>query len=201
MQIVVFSIHGPRQRGIPRRGGISGTRGGQGDRGISAPCRISPLAKASPSSPPSEESDPSLNSSLHTSRFTFKSRLNKPLLSAIITVIFSEEEDEKASSNEDFGEHRPSQNTSASQSSSADDSLKVSAMVHDEDGQGEAGSQFIPPPENIIPCEPANRHVNALYPVLPPGVTLEDIGDGVMIDWEPAPDEANDNVYGESPKA
>ena len=120
-----------RCRGIPRRGSSSGSRGGSGGRGSSAPRRISPLATASPSSPPSDYFGPSLNSSLHTSRFKFKSRLNRPLISAIITVIFSEEEDELTSSAETSKEQWLSQNSSDSQSSLAGAVLKVSAAVHE----------------------------------------------------------------------
>lgn len=174
---------------------------GRGGRGIPASQRISPIAIASPSSPASDESGPSLNSSLHSSRFTFKRRLNKLLISALIMIIFSEGEDEQASSDEESGDQLPSQNDSASQSSLAEDTLKASATVHEEEGPGEAGIQLDPPQENFIVCEPANRYANVLYPVLPPGVNLMDIEDGVMIDWKPTLDKAHENAIGESQQA
>ena len=87
-----------RRRGVPRRGGNSGNRGVSRRRRGSTPHNITPLASASPSSPPSDHSRPSLNSSFQTTWFRFRSRLNKPLISANITVIFTEEEDELTSS-------------------------------------------------------------------------------------------------------
>lgn len=99
----------PRRRGIPRRGSNSGFRGGQGGRGSLEPRRISPLAIAAPSSPTSDESG-----SLHSSRFKFKSRLNRPLISALVIVIFSEEEDDLASSVASSKDQSPSQNANTS---------------------------------------------------------------------------------------
>lgn len=93
-----------RRRGIPRRGSNSGSRGGSRGRGGSVPQHITPLASVSPSSPPSDSSSPTLNSSFHSTRFKFRSRLNKPLISATIAVIFSEEEDELTSLDKPFRE-------------------------------------------------------------------------------------------------
>lgn len=128
----VFYSAMPRQRGIPRRGGKTGTRGESGRHGSSEPRCISPIAIASPSSLPSENSKPTLNSSLHTARFKFKSQLNKPLISAIVSVIFSEEEAEATSSDEMSKEQSPSHRSSDSQGSLVGAFLNVFASGHEE---------------------------------------------------------------------
>lgn len=74
-----------RRRGCSRRGGSSGNRG----RSQPAPQNIIPLASASPSS---DNGNPFPHNSFQTTRFKFHSRLNKPILSASITVILAEEE-------------------------------------------------------------------------------------------------------------
>lgn len=138
----VFYSAMPRQCGIPRRGGKTGTRGESGGRGGSEPRGISPIAIASPPSPPSEHSEPTLNSSLHTARFKFKSQLNKPLISAIITAIFSEEEEEATSSDEMSKEQSPSHRSRDSQSSLVGAFLNVSASGHEEGQQKELSPQL-----------------------------------------------------------
>lgn len=185
-------VMAPRQRGTPRRGGVSGRP--------TPPC-ISSLAMASPASSPSEESRPSLNSSLHTARFTFKSKRHQPLISAIITVIFSEVDEEQVSAEADSGNHGPSQEASATRRGLGDVTLKVSATMQEAEDQGDPGDQVTPHPDNVTHCAPADRYATYLYPVLPPGVKMEDIGEGVMLDWLLAPDEDNDKVQGEPPKA
>jgi len=50
------------------------------------------------SSPPSRHAQPLLHNSFQTTRFTFHSRLNRPVLTANITVIFYEEENNPNSS-------------------------------------------------------------------------------------------------------
>lgn len=125
-----------RRRGVPWRGSNSGSR----DRGGSAPQRITPLASASPSSLPSDHSRPSLNSSFQTTRFKFKSRLIKPLISTIITVIFSEEEDELTSSDETSKAQSQSQNSSDFQGDMA------GVVLNDTSAQHEEGLQEDPQP-------------------------------------------------------
>lgn len=185
-------VMAPRLRGTPKRGGVSGRP---------APPCVTPIAMASPGSSQSEESGDSLNNSLHTARFTFKSKRNQPLISALITVIFSEEDEEKVSSEADSGKQNPSQVDRATRSGSGDVTLKVDAMIQEEEDQGDAGEKEIPPPENIIPCDPADKYATYLYPVLPPGVKLEDIGEGVMLDLLPGPPEDYDKFQGAPPKA
>lgn len=74
-----------------RRRGSCRRRGGRRGRGCSqpAPPSVIPLASASPTS---KTSRPLPYNSFQTTHFTFHSRLNQPVLSASITVIFSEEE-------------------------------------------------------------------------------------------------------------
>jgi len=157
----------PRQRGTPRRGGVSGRP--------ATPC-VSPFAMASPTSSPSEESGPSLKSSLHTARFTFKRKRHQPLISAIITMIFSEEDEEQVSAEADSGNHSPSQEARATRSGSGEVNFKVSSLMQEAEDQGDPGDQVTPHPDKIIPCAPTDRYSTYLYPVLPPGVKLEDIG-------------------------
>lgn len=97
----------PRLRATPRRGRNAGYRGGTGGRGRSPPRRISPITVAYPSPQVSEESESSLNNSVQTAKFRFKSRLHKPIVTAMVTVIFSEEEEEQVSSENSEKEHSP----------------------------------------------------------------------------------------------
>jgi len=53
---------------------------------------------AYPTTQASEDSETSLNNSVQTAKFRFKSRLDRPTITAMVTVIFSEEEEEQASS-------------------------------------------------------------------------------------------------------
>ena len=77
-----------QRRGVSCRGGTTGNRGGASQ---SAPQNIVPLASASPSSPPSDHGRTFPHNSFQTTCFKFHSRLNKPVLSASITVILAEE--------------------------------------------------------------------------------------------------------------
>lgn len=79
----------PRRRGVSRRGGITYNRGRASD---STPQNVIPIASASLSSSPSCHARPLPHNSFQTTRFTFHSRLNRPVLSASITVILTEEE-------------------------------------------------------------------------------------------------------------
>lgn len=80
----------PRRRGVSRRGGITCNRG---RASCSTPQNVIPIASASPSSLPSGHARPLPHNSFQSTRFTFHSRLNRPVLSASITVILVEEED------------------------------------------------------------------------------------------------------------
>lgn len=80
----------PRRRGISRRGGSSASRGRASH---SMPQNVIPIASASPSSPPSSQARHLSNNSFQTTRFTFHSRLNRPVFTASITIILAKEED------------------------------------------------------------------------------------------------------------
>lgn len=80
---------------VPRHGGNSSHKG---PALHSSPHNITPLASATSSSPPPKHSRPSLNNSFQTTRFKFRSRLNKPLISSSVTIILMEEEDVPSSS-------------------------------------------------------------------------------------------------------
>lgn len=84
-----------RRQGVSRRGRTTRNRGWASQF---APQNIVPLASVSPSSPPSDHGRPFPHNSFQTTYFKFHSRLNKPILSASITVIFTEEEDKPRSS-------------------------------------------------------------------------------------------------------
>jgi len=180
-----------RRRGISWRGSSSGTRGGVKGRGGPVPRRISLIASVSPASPSSDHSGPSLYSSFHSSRFTFKSKLNKPTISAIITVIFSEEEDDLSGSDEQSMDRTLSQNSKDSQGSMAKDILNLPEVQQDEGHEEDARPQQTSSHEEFIPCAPAQFSGTVLYPVMPPGRSIMDVEDNVMIEWVSSPCEAN----------
>jgi len=113
---------------------------------------------------------------------------------AIITVIFSEEEDELTSSNEISKEQSLSLNSSDSQSSLAGAVLNVFAAVYEE-GQQEASR---PPPdspqEQTIVCEPACLFGNVLHLVPPTEGNLMESEDEVMVTWASSPNQVNENA-------
>lgn len=117
----------PRFRATPRRGRHAGNRGGTGGRGRSPPRRVSPLSTAYPATQASEDSETSLNNSVQTAKFRFKNRLDRPTVTAMVTVIFSEEEEEHVSSKNLDGELSPTpledsmqeEDTTSAQSASA----------------------------------------------------------------------------------
>lgn len=190
----------PRRRGIPRRGSNSGSRGGSRSRGGSVPQRINPLASASPSSPLSDSSGPTLNSSFHSACFKFTRRLHKPLISATITVIFSEEEDELTSSEEPSREQSHSHNSSDFQGSLVGVVLKDSGVMHEEGHQENSHPQPSSPQEPIIDCEPARLSRNVLSLVLPPGSSTMEAEDNMMVSWVSSPNQANEKDSGSPPQ-
>jgi len=135
---------------------------------------------ASPSSLPSDHSRPTLNNSFQTTRFKFRSRLNKPLISATITVIFSEEEDELTSSDETSKAPSQSQNSSDFQGELAGVVLNVSTVLHEEGHQEDIHPQPASPQEQITACEPERLSRSVLNLVLPPGVSMMEAEDNVM---------------------
>lgn len=115
----------PRLRATPRRGRNYGQRGGSGGRGNQSPRRISPLACASPPSTRSEDSGHSISNTVQSARFQFRRRTNKPLISALITVIFSKEDKEEGSLKEDTEEQTPSPSDNSSQRRWMEDSSYI----------------------------------------------------------------------------
>lgn len=78
----------PRSRGVSRRGSSSAPKG----RARQSPSPlIIPISFASPSSPPPNPAKPVPNSSFQNSRFTFRSRLNQPIITFTTTIMVSEE--------------------------------------------------------------------------------------------------------------
>lgn len=112
----------PRLRATPRRGRNYGQRGGAGGRGSHSPRRVSPLAFASPPSTRSDDSGHSNSNTLQYARFQFRRRTNKPLISALVMVIFLEEDEEEASLKEPSEEQSPSPSNNSSPSRWMEDS-------------------------------------------------------------------------------
>jgi hypothetical protein len=206
----------PRQRATPRRGRNSGQRGQSGGRGVQSPRRVSPLACASPSSIGSEDSGNDISNTVQTVKFKYKRRTNKPVVSALITVVFTEEDEEEDSGKEVSEEKELSSNTS-SQSRGKEDSsyLPSSESRLEEDSTGvhseeqnevlkEIGSIMDKDATNMAQQpleeaqamevsrkgkEPDRVFGNILYLKLPPGIhRLEDIPDGMEVTWEPDPE-------------
>lgn len=178
-----INITMPRRRGIPRHGSNSRSRGGSCSRGGSVPQCVDPLASVPPPSPPSDSSGPSLNSSFHSARFQFWSKLNKPLISAIVTALFSEEEEELASSDEPSTEPSHSRTPSDIKGSAAGDVLNDSGMMSEEGQQKKIHPQPSSSQEPIIRCEPACLSGNILSLVLPPGRSSMEAEDNIMVSW------------------
>lgn len=87
----------PRYRASSRRGG---QRSGAGRRGNRSPWRISPLNRASPSYIGTEDSGQSIYNRVQTARFQYRRSTNRPAISALITIIFEEEDGVEGSSEE-----------------------------------------------------------------------------------------------------
>lgn len=85
------SLNMPWRRGISRRGG---NRGGSSRP---APQNDLPIASVPPSSASMGSARPSLQNSYQTFNFTFHSRLNRPTLTASISIILTEEENNQVS--------------------------------------------------------------------------------------------------------
>lgn len=119
----VKRIHmAPRLRTTPRRGRHHGQRGGVGGRGTHSPRRVSPLACASPSSNRSDDSGQSISNTVQSARFQYRRRTNKPFISVLVMVIFSEEDEEEVSMKDPFEEQSPSPSNNSSPSRWMEDS-------------------------------------------------------------------------------
>ena len=151
------SLNMVRNRGVSRRGGTTGNRGRASQ---SAPQNIVLLASASPSSPPFDHGRPFPHNSFQSTRFKFHCRLNKPILSASITVILAEEEG------------KPSSFVHTIVSQSLDDSVLqgdvVGVMFKDENMQEEGNVPEAPQP----PVDSTQRNLPAFKPEHPPGGIL-----------------------------
>lgn len=66
----------------------------------------------------------------------------------------------------------------------------------DLNNQQTSVNEEISPQEHVIPCAPTNRYGTILYRVLPLGVNIEDIEEGMIIELEPVPETAIDNAHG-----
>jgi len=175
LSIFLKMVH---RRGVSRCGGTSGNRG----HSQLVPHNIIPLASASPSS---DHGRPFPHISFQTTRFKFHSRLNKPILSANITIIITEEED------------KPSSSVHTSPSQSQDDSVLqedvVGSMFNCDDLQEEGNVPEVPQPpidtaqHNLPAVEPAHPSDGNLNLVVSPGGGDLGHGDNVVDMWMGSP--------------
>lgn len=189
----------PRLGGTPRRGSNNGSRGGSSSRGGSIAHSIAPISMVPPPSVPSDNSGPSiapdapsspssissgtsLNNSFHSARFQFKSRLNKPLISALVTVIFEEEEEQNASDNSS-SEPSNVHTTSSSPGSAMGAVLNVPEQKGKEILAQKETKNPTPTAQKPASNSEPERFRNILHLVLPPGRSATDVEDNVMVEW------------------
>lgn len=118
--------------------------------------------------------------------------MNKPLVSALVTVIFSKEDEELVTPEAASQEQSPSPSVNSLQSRLEEDITNAPSQGREGDSQGMARTPRASSQENIMESEPANTHANILYLKLPPGVNPMEVEDGVMVTWERAPDKDNE---------
>jgi hypothetical protein len=194
---------------MPIRGHASPRRGKKhGGRDVHSPCRVSPLTVASPSSPGYEDLDSDTDNSVQMITFRYIRRTNRPIVSALITVVFTEEEDIEGKGKGILDKPEQSSNKSPQDGSQEDSSYQPSTQSHPDDDstgihakeQNEAlreicgliDMEISSPKAKNLPAEekPPERFFGArLYPVLPPGyLRFEDIPCGVEVDFLPDPE-------------
>lgn len=212
-----FISMAPRYRATPRWGRHQGQRSGAGRRGNRSPRRISPLNCASPSSNRTEDSGQSIFNSVQSARFHYRRRTNRPVISALITIIFEEEDGVEGTSEE----HLPGSSNISSPSGRREDSsyapsspsklvaesspapteeqvearaeigsmldLNEPVMAQDQPRslQEQEDATTSAPQTHGEPKLPDFHYANTLYPILPPGMKLEDVPEGMEISWEP----------------
>jgi len=197
-----------RGHASPSRGRNHGQRGNPGGRGVHNPQRVSPLAYASPSSPGSDDSDADISNSVQTVKFRYFRRTNKPIVSTLITVIFTEEEGEEGKGKGIYEEQEPSSNNSSQSGSQEESSYLPSSQSKLEEEstgfhskeQNEALREICSLMDMEITSsvakkmpdddkKPARFFGSRLYPILPPGILrLEDIPAGMEIEYVPDPE-------------
>lgn len=152
----------PRSRGIPRGGGFSTPRG----RALqSSSPLIIPISSTSPSSPPPNPSRPVPNSSFETSHFTFRSCLNKPVVTITTTILVAEEaelhEDPISSSSTSPPE------ASLAQGEGEGPMFTTEHMQEDSPAAEDSTRQRTPPQEEVIVCGPVQHDFGILHLVTP----------------------------------
>lgn len=128
----------------PRRGRNSRQRGGTRGRDQSSPRRISPLAFASPPSCDSEHSDSDISNSVQTATLHYRRKRNKPVVKGMITIIFSEEDEEDGSWKAEMEEKTPpSSDNSTKLKDSADSSYnpELQSKIDEESTYGYSAEQ------------------------------------------------------------
>lgn len=112
---------------MPIQGHASPRRGKKhGGRGVHSPCRVSPLTVASPSSPGYVDSDSDTDNSVQMVTFRYIRRTNRPIVSTLITVVFTEEEDAEDKGKGIYEMQEQSSNRSPQGSSQEDSSYQPS---------------------------------------------------------------------------
>lgn len=152
----------PRRRGIPCRGIHSGNRG---SLSRPAPQIVTSIASTLPSSPSLDQDRFPPNNSYQTSRFSFQSQLNRPIVTVNFTIFVSEEEG------------NPSSSIPSVSSPSQDDSIllgDLSGRVYHADHMqedapaSEAPQQLAPLQEDALVCGPSQRDLGVLHLVTHP---------------------------------
>jgi len=208
-QLKLYRFRMPlRGHASPSRDKNPGKRGNTGGRGVHSPQKVTPLAFASPNSPGSDESDSDISNSVQTVRFKYFRRTKKPFVSAMITVVFSEEDGEEDKGKGICVEQEPSSNNSSQSGSQEESSYLPSSQSKLEEEstgfhskeQNEALREICSLMDMEITSsvakkmpeddkQPARFFGSRLYPILPPGILrLEDIPAGMEIEYVPDPE-------------
>jgi len=147
----------PRSRGVPRRGGSSASRG----RTRSSPSPlVIPISSASPSSPPLSPARPVPNSSFHNSRFTFRSRLNQPVITFTTTIMVSEDAEEPV---DPSSSSTPSPEASISQGPELHHHPSATNMQEDSPKNAEVFGTPIIEEDDVVACGPVQRTFDIMH--------------------------------------
>lgn len=115
----------------------------------------------------------------------------------MVTVIFSEEDEELVSPEAASKEQSPSPTVNSSQSRLEEDIPNAPSEGREGDSQDMERTTRASSQENTMEGEPANTYANILYLKLPPEGNSMEVEDGVELTWERAPDKDNEQGTGE----
>lgn len=124
----------------PRRGGNSGQSRTR-DSSQSSPRRITPLACASPPSGDSASSAADLNNEVQTATLYYRRKRDKPVVKAMITVIFAEEDEAEESWQADMEEKTPPSSDNNSKIKDSSCSLEPQSKMDEDSTYGYSAEQ------------------------------------------------------------